>query len=152
MTEPREWASPSKRYAFHHAVEATLRDTDAMGHVNNAVYLSWIEEVRNHYIFDRRGLARADEMDFILASARLDFRSPVLMHEMVDIWCSPSRVGRSSWEMAYEGRVRSGGRLVVEANTVQVQFDYAKRVAVPIPDAWRRILEVDVISGREEQS
>jgi acyl-CoA thioester hydrolase len=152
MAESQDWANPSKRYAFHHAVEATLRDTDAMGHVNNAVYLSWLEVVRNHYIFDRRGLSRTEEMDFILASARLDFRSPVLMHEVVDIWCSPSRVGRSSWEMAYEGRVRSGGRLVVEASTVQVQFDYAKRGAAPIPDAWRRILEVDMISAREEPS
>jgi Tol biopolymer transport system component len=37
--------------------------------------------------------------------------------------------------MAYEGRARTDGRLVSEARTVQVQYDYAARRAVPIPDA-----------------
>ncbi len=146
------WAHPSKRYPYHLEVRATLRDTDALGHVNNAVYLSWLEEIRNRYIFERRGLKDTSQFDFILASARLDFRSPVIMHETMDLWCGPLRIGRSSWDLAYEGRARSDGRLVVEAQTVQVQYDYARKVTAPIPDPWRRILEADMLGQGPERT
>ncbi|MBI3448173.1 MAG: acyl-CoA thioesterase [Acidobacteria bacterium] len=146
MTDSEEsWAHPSKRYAYHLAVEATLRDTDAFGHVNNGVYVSWIEEVRTKYVFDRRGLKDTHELAFILASARLDFRSPVMMLETVDLFCAPSRVGRSSWDLVYEGRARKDGRLVVEAQSTQVQYDYKERKAVPIPDDLKKILENDLV-------
>ena len=39
---------------------------------------------------------------------------------------------------------RADGRLVLEARTVLVQYDYAKRSAVSIPEGWRRILEDDI--------
>ena len=138
--------APSRKHAFHIEVRATLRDTDGMGHVNNGVYLSWCEEARTRYVFERRGLTVMSELDFILASARLDFRSPVLLHEIVDLWCSPSRIGRSSWEMLYEGRARRDGRLVVEASSVQVQYDYSIRAPVAIPPDWRKCLEADLLA------
>jgi len=134
---------PSRPFVFRHAVEATLRDTDSAGHVNNAVHVTWIETARTRYVFERRGLTRADELDFILASTRIDYRSPVLLHETVDVWCAPSRVGKSSWDMTFEGRARSDGRLVFEAVTALVQYDYAAGTSVPIPDEWRRVLERD---------
>ncbi len=146
MTFPGAPAPPSRAFPYRLAVQATLRDTDGLGHVNNGVYLSWLEEVRTRYVYDRRGLSGLSQVDFILASARLEFRSPVHLHEVVDLWCGPARVGRSSWEIAYEGRARSDGRLVVEASTVQVQFDYSIRRPVPVPDGWRRLLESDLLA------
>ena len=138
--------SPSGRYAYHIEVRATLRDTDGMGHVNNAVYLSWCEEARTRYVFERRGFRAMTQLDFILASARLDFRSPVLLHEVVDLWCAPSRIGRSSWDMVYEARARKDGRLVADASSVQVQYDYSIRAAVAIPADWRDRLEADLLA------
>ena len=49
--------------------------------------------------------------------------------------------------MIYEGRARADGRIVVEASSVQVQFDYAARKSVPIPADWRSILERDLLSS-----
>jgi len=141
MTEPAE---PSRPYAYHLTVQAGLRDTDGLGHVNNAVYVNWLEEVRTRYVFDARGLEGISNVDFILASVHVEFRSPVFLHELVDLWCSPSRVGQRSWELVYEGRSRRDGRLVFEARTAQVQFDYGRREPVPIPAEWRRILEEDM--------
>lgn len=140
-----ELATPSRPFPFRLSVEATLRDTDGVGHVNNAVYVSWIEEARTRYVFDRRGLAGLAELDFILASVQVEYRSPVLLHETVDVWCGPSRVGNRSWELVYEGRARGDGRLVCEARSVQVQYDYAARATLPIPAGWRAILERDLL-------
>ena len=142
--------APERRWAFRVAIDATLRDTDGLGHVNNAVYLSWIETARTRYVFERRRLTRIEQLDFVLASAHLDFRSPVYLHETVEIRCSPSRVGKSSWEMTFEGRVRDDGRVCLEARTVQVQYDYEERSSRPIPDDWRKILEADLLGKGSE--
>ena len=52
--------APERRWVFHVAIDATLRDTDGLGHVNNAVYLSWIETARTKYVFERRRLTRIE--------------------------------------------------------------------------------------------
>lgn len=126
------------------AIQATLRDTDALGHVNNAVYVNWLEEVRTSYVCSRRGFKTMAEVDFILASITIQFRSPVYMLETITMRCAPVRIGRSSWELAYEGHAREGGRLVVEALSTQVQYDYTARASAPIPAAWRALLTADL--------
>jgi len=126
------------------AIRATLRDTDAFGHVNNAVYLSWFEEVRTTYVCSRRGIRDFAEVDFILAATTIHFRSPVFMLETIEMRCAPIRIGSTSWELAYEGRARDGGRLVVEGVSTQVQYDYATRSKAPIPAAWRALLTADL--------
>jgi len=138
-------ARPSRPLAYHLPVQATLRDTDGLGHVNNGVYVSWLEEVRTRYVYDRRGLTDIAQVDFILASIKIDYRSPVLLHEIVDLWCAPSRIGKSSWDLVYEGLARGDGRTVFEAATVQVHFDYAVRKPAPIPDDWKSLLRADLI-------
>ncbi len=126
------------------AIQATLRDTDALGHVNNAVYVNWFEEVRTSYVLNRRGLRTMAEVDFILASTTIHFRSPVYLLETIDMRCAPIRIGRSSWELAYEGRARDGGRLVVDGVSTQVQYDYQRHASTPIPEAWRALLTADL--------
>ena len=130
--------------AYTLAIQATLRDTDALGHVNNAVYVNWFEEVRTGYVCTRRGLKTMTEVDFVLASTTIHFRSPVYMLEMITMRCAPVRIGRSSWDLVYEGRAQEGGRLVVEGVSTQVQYDYAARAKAPIPAAWRALLTADL--------
>jgi acyl-CoA thioesterase FadM len=112
--------------------------------VNNGVYLNWFEEVRTRYVVDRIGRMAAGEVSFIMASATLNFRSPVQLLEVVDLYCGPVRVGTKSWELAYEFRARSDGRLVCDGSSVQVQYDYGARCSVPLADDWRRPFEEDM--------
>lgn len=133
MTAPRE-------FAYTHLVEATLRDTDGLGHVNNAVYVTWFEEARTSWIAEAMGIRDLRELGFVLASTTIDFRSPVYLREKVAISLVPTRVGDRSWELAYEGRAVDDGRLVVEGTSVQVQYDWRTRRSAPMTDAWRRML------------
>ena len=132
------------RGAHRLAIRATLRDTDALGIVNNSVYVNWFEEVRTGYVCSRRGFKSIAEVDFILASTTIHFRSPVAMLETIEMRCAPIRIGRRSWDLAYEGRAKEGDRLVVEGASTQVQYDYAARTSTPIPDAWRAMLTADL--------
>jgi acyl-CoA thioester hydrolase len=138
-------AVPSRRFPGHLAVEATLRDTDLAGHVNNGVYLNWFEEVRTRYVVSRLSDPGAGEVSFILASSTLNFRSPVRLLEVVDLYCGPARVGKKSWELAYELRARSDGRLVCDGRSVQVQYDYESGKTVPLSEDWRLVLEEDLL-------
>jgi acyl-CoA thioester hydrolase len=141
---PGRPATPSRPFAHRIVVQANLRDTDALGHVNNVVYLSWCELARTRYVLERRHLTDVAQVDFILASATLHWRSPVLLMEWVDVWCSPSRIGGKSWELLYEARARGDGRLVLEGSSVQVQFDYGTRRPIPVSADLRRLLEEDL--------
>jgi acyl-CoA thioester hydrolase len=131
------------RWAYEVAIQATLRDVDGLGHVNNAVYLTWLEEVRTRYVCERRGLKRIGELDFVLAATTLNFRAPVYFHETIVLKCAPTKVGNSSWALAYEGRASSDGQVVVDATSIQVQYDYASKKKAPIPPEWRRMLIED---------
>jgi acyl-CoA thioester hydrolase len=125
---------------FVHRETVRFRDLDPMGHVNNAVYLTWIESARIEFL---RSLGAFDspytgEMTMILARAEVDFRSPLEFGEGVEIQVRLARVGTKSFDLAYE--LRSGDRLVAEARTVLVAYDYEKSAPIEIPTAWRERL------------
>ena len=119
-------------------IRARFRDTDAMGHVNNAVYLTFFEEARAAYFREVMGLASYRDVGIILAQAACDFRSPLHAGEEIDVGVRVDRIGRKSFTMAYEARARPGGRLVAEATSVQVAYDYAAGRSVVVPAEFRR--------------
>ena len=129
------------RWAYTYRTVATMRDTDGLGHVNNAVYVSWFEEARTLWVLESMGLTEISQFAFVLASTSLDFRAPVYLGETVEIRLAVIRLGTKSWELGYEGRVVGDGRLCVEGRSVQVQFDFARRISVPLEGNWRRVLE-----------
>ena len=132
-----------RAFPYRHAVQVSLRDLDAFGHVNHAVYLSYLEVARTNYYFERRGLTDVGELDFILGSITCRYRSPAFLHETLVVHLGPTKIGGKSWDLAYEIRESRSGRLVVEAVTTQVQYDYRAGRAAPIPPDVRALLERD---------
>jgi len=117
---------------------------DAMGHVNNAVYLTYLEMGRIAYytaLFGSEGLS-ARKFNFILAHVEVDFRSPVYLGESIFVGTRVERVGNRSFHFAYEIREGESGRLVVEAKSVQVMYDYRnQRPLRGIPEEFLTRLE-----------
>ena len=142
MTAP-EGRSPGQQFPYSHEVQVSLRDLDAFSHVNHAVYLSYMEVARTNYYFQRRGFSEISELDFILGSVNCRYRSPARLHEVLVVRLGPVRIGTKSWDLAYEVREKTLGRLILEAQTTQVQYDYAALRAVQIPSAVRALLERD---------
>lgn len=124
-------------------MEVSLRDLDGLGHVNHAVYLSYLEVARTRYYCSRRGARRIEEFDFILGSIGCTYHSPAFLHERLVVALWPSRIGNKSWTLQYEVREESGGRLVARAETTLVQYDFRGGRSVAISDDWRAILERD---------
>jgi acyl-CoA thioester hydrolase len=123
-------------------IQVRWRDLDALGHVNNAVYLTYFELARLGYIrallgedaeIDARTLLPAD-FQFILAEVTCLYRSPVTLRDrlVVTIWVS--QVGRKSFVFEYRITDDITGRLIAEGCSTQVWFDYAAGESRPVPD------------------
>jgi len=119
-----------------------FRDTDAMGHINNAVYVTYLEVARQEYwrAF-KGGEANYRVVPFILARVEVDFRSEALMHETLELCIRCSHVGGKSFGFDYEIREQGTKRLVVAARSVQVFYDYAAKQSIPAPAEMRASLE-----------
>jgi acyl-CoA thioester hydrolase len=120
----------------------TFRDVDAMQHVNNAVYFTWMETARTTYYLKMRGSPEILDVDLIVAHASCDYRRGLRLGEEVTIRVWPSRIGTTSWDYSYELTVK--GEPVAYGRTVQVAFDYAKQAKKPIAPELRRRLEAEI--------
>jgi acyl-CoA thioester hydrolase len=113
--------------AYFHRERVRFRDCDAMGHVNNAVYSTYLEEARIGVL---GGLH-----DFILARVEIDFRAELRAGEEVEVRTRCTRVGTKSFDL--EHVISAGDRVVAEATSVLVSYDYDRGESVPVPDELR---------------
>jgi acyl-CoA thioester hydrolase len=117
-------------FSYVHRERVRFRDCDAMGHVNNAVYSTYLEESRIGVL---GGLG-----EFILARVEIDFRAELRAGEHVEVRTRCPRVGTKSFEL--EHVISADGRVVAEARSVLVSYDYARSKSVPVPDVLRERL------------
>jgi len=111
-------------FPFVRRERVRFRDCDAMGHVNNAVYSTFLEEARIEVL---GGLT-----DFILARVEIDFRAELRAGEEIEIGTRCSRIGTKSLELEHE--IRVGERVAAEARSILVGYDYELAESVPLPE------------------
>jgi len=129
--------------AFRHraSLQVRFRDIDAFGHVNNAVFFSYVELARIRYLLDvLRPETSFDELPLILARVELDFRSPIQFGDEVAVETRVDSIGRTSFRMTHRMTAGTGGdaRLAADVQTVLVAYDYAGARPIQVPDDWRR--------------
>ena len=129
---------------FETELKVRFRDLDAMGHVNNAAYFTFMEQARTEYYMRFAKARRVDEIEFILASAKCDFKAPIPWGETVVVSAWPTRIGQSSFSLAYELRSKATGTLFATGESVQVAYDYGAKKPKPIPGELRKALEAEV--------
>jgi len=114
-----------------------------MGHVNNAVYLTYLEQTRFTHWRSLWGFGSPQLPEgmpgVILARVECDYRRPAKYGDTLEIRMRVAEIGRSSFRYEYE-IVDTEGRTVLTAKTVQVMYDYAAEKPVPIPDHIRALL------------
>jgi acyl-CoA thioester hydrolase len=137
-------------FAHTHRVEVRLADTDAMGHVNNASYLTYVEIARVAYYEQVIGEplplgAHGAEEGMILAEVRVTYRSQAFYGETLAVESRIERIGRSSFSMVHRitaPESRYGpARLVALAESVLVSYDYRDDRPIPVPADWRASVE-----------
>jgi acyl-CoA thioester hydrolase len=117
-------------------LEVRFRDIDAFGHVNNAVFSSYLEQARIHYLLDALESPRFERLPLILARVELDYRAPIMFGDPIEVLTRVDWIGRSSIAMSHE--LFAAERLAAQASTVLVTYDYDRAKPMPVPDDWRR--------------
>ena len=121
-------------------IEVRWRDVDALRHVNNAVYATYLEEARDGWLEQALGDDGA-MWDYVLARVAIDFRAEVgLGEEAVLARVSLARVGTSSLTLREEIR-KLDGTLAAEAESVIVARDRDTGRSRPLTDPERAALE-----------
>jgi acyl-CoA thioester hydrolase len=116
-------------------IEIRWRDIDNFGHVNNAVYLTYLEEARDEWV--ERALGQGKGWDFVLARVAIDYRRELTeADEVVTARCSLAGLGTSSVHTREE-LVTRDGELSAEAEAVLVARDSETGRSRPLTDEER---------------
>lgn len=121
------------------AIQIRFVDLDQFGHVNNAIYLSYLEVSRLPYFDTIIGTIDWLNEGIILAKAEIDYKIPILLKDQIKIktWCS--RMGSKSFDLSYSILKTENNQdvEVATARTVMVCFNYVKQISIAVPDAWK---------------
>jgi len=129
------------RFRYSTPIAVRFRDCDPMGHVNNAVYLTYTELARTQFYMQVANKKTLDEIDFILAHVDIDFESQAVWGDQIQVAVWPSKIGTSSFTLSYAITEKRSGRVLARANSVLVSYDYERKKSKPIPPDFRRLLE-----------
>jgi acyl-CoA thioester hydrolase len=121
-------------------VEIRWHDVDAYRHVNNAVFLTYLEEARDEWL--ERVLGRSDDLwDFVLGRVEIDYRRQLTQEDdAVVVTCALDSVGNSSVRTSEEIRTLDGS-LSAEASAVLVALDRVTQRPRPLTEQERAALD-----------
>lgn len=128
---------------LEHRERIRWRDVDAYGHVNNAVYLNYLEECRDRWIRDSLG----DEFNFVIVRVAIDYRNELsLEDEAIVVTVRGTGYGSSSIRTT-ERISKLDGTVAAEAESVVVKHDMEARRAVPLTDEDKAKLDAAISDG-----
>jgi len=137
-----------------HRLSVRFRDCDPLGHVNNAVYLTYLEQARFNlwrsqlgYIPNMATVGERRGLGFILARAECDFKAQARYGDELEVRLALDEIGQKSFAYVYEIVDVSTRRVVASARTVQVRFDYDDGRSVAIDEALKEQLQRPVETG-----
>ena len=123
--------------AFEHSVHVRWRDCDALGHVNHAVFLTYLEEGRDAFFTQTLG----SDPSYVVVRLEVDFRAEVRLSERrVTVHVEVERLGTTSLTTR-ETIVAPSGDVAAQARVVTVRWDPDHRKPIPFSEAERSQLE-----------
>ena len=125
------------RFRYSAPITVRFRDCDPMGHVNNAVYLTYLEVARFAYWNDVAGGRWFGDVGFIVARAEIDYKASAVTGDTIQVHLGITSFGRTSFVFEYE-LLDQNGRTLATAKTVQVMYDYWLNKAVAMLDDFKR--------------
>ena len=118
-------------------------DQDALGHVNNIIFLRWFESGRLEYLA-RIGIGdrpAPEKLASILAAVHCNFRLQITHPDHVWIGAKVARIGRTSIGMEHHIWSETHQALAADGEATVVTFDYQTNQSVPVPDDVRQAIE-----------
>ena len=120
-------------------IQVRFSDIDVMGHVNNAVYLSYFEMARVIFFSELLGEQWDWKKDgVLLRKTEIEYIKPLLLHEQPEIFIYTNKIGNKSFELGYELKVLDEIRTT--GSSVLVSFDSTKMITTELPQKLKEVL------------
>ena len=127
-------------FPFVHEVDVRFRDLDPMGHAHHSLPLMYWEEARARYWREVAGREGVDAIDYVMGEMTVRWHRRIHYPATLRAGVRVTRLGRSSFEMAY-GLWDAAGDLLSAGRSTQVLFDYEAGRSKPLDDETRRRIE-----------
>jgi acyl-CoA thioester hydrolase len=122
-------------------VQVRFADIDLMGHVNNAVYLSYFEMTRVHYMERLLGAKWDYQKDgFLLARNEIDYIKPIFLHDRPKIELKTKSIGNKSFSLTYT--VTVNGEVRTKGLSVMVCYNTIEQKTIAVPPKMREAFRV----------
>lgn len=125
------------QFPYTMPLRVTFRDLDVLGHVNNAVYLTYFEQARIGYGLQLIGSPDVADLAFILAEATVTYLKPAFFGDDLLMGVRVAEIGTKSFVMEYGLQRPASGEQIARGRTVQVWFNYATQRSEPVPQSFR---------------
>ena len=120
------------------SISVRWRDMDAMGHVNNAKYVSYLEEARVRWMLGVEGVSLSDRIAPVVAATNINYRLPIVWPNDIVVELFVERLGNSSVTIGH--RIidqQDEDKLYSDGNVVVVWMDTQTGKSAPLPEAVR---------------
>ena len=130
----------------NYPIQIRFCDLDALGHINNAVFINYIETARVQWLKELKlkHVTRSGKIPLILARTEIDYLQPAFLDSKLHIELTLGKLGNKSFHLDY--LIKDHTKEVAKASSVQVWYDYEKNTSIPIPANVRHIFEQNKIN------
>ena len=125
----KQISSKLSNFPFHYELQSRWKDMDSFGHVNNAVFLSYIEDARITF-FKRWNLS--SEKSIIIASVKIDYLNQLEHPNDLIVGQKISRIGTKSFDIESAIFIKDISGAVASSIITCVCFDYAQNQSVAV--------------------
>ena len=123
---------------FRTELAVRWRDLDAFNHVNNAMYLRYLEEARLRWLIALDGPWMDANVAPVVASALVNFKRPIAWPEDVVVELFVDRIGNSSFTIGHRiMSAKDASVLYCDGHVVMVWFDNRTQKSAPLPECVR---------------
>lgn len=126
-------------YKYKTPIAIRFSDIDAVGHVNNAVYLTYFEVARMNYW---REVIHWDLLKngVIVGRSEVNYLKPITLDDEIVCYVRTTRIGNSSFDVMHilVKITANGEEICTTGKTVCISYDYAANKSIPIPSTERQ--------------
>lgn len=127
-------------YNFSYPIQIRWNDLDALGHVNNAIYVTYFEIARGMYMTSAcKGWNWSKDM-FLIGNINVNYHKEILLtSSTIEVHVRTSKIGTKSFVLDYLITSGTGDQIVAHASgtTTQIMFDMQSKSTIEIP-SWVR--------------
>lgn len=133
-----EIAPSIENFKYKTAIEIRFADLDMMGHVNNAIYFTYMEMSRAKYWAQAIGWDWT-KTGVVVAKASINYLKPIYLGDSISMYIRTSRIGASSFDLEYLLVKKQFGKEVLCSigSTVCVAYNYESKSPIAIPQKER---------------